>query len=358
MNLGLVIFGSLDTLSGGYLYDRKLVDFLRASGDTVEILSLPWRNYAAHLSDNLRFRLPPGLDLVIEDELNHPSLLMANRHRRAPGSDSDVSLLSLVHHLRSSELRPAWQNFLYGLVERSYLKSVDALIFNSATTRGEVQAVAGNAKPHIIAYPPTDRFGSGLSRELVQARAAESAPLRILFLGNVIPRKGLATLLRALVQLDPGQWTLDIVGSLTADPNHAADVERRVMVTGLSSNVRFHGPLDNDALRAKLTHAHVLAVPSSYEGFGIVYLEGMGFGLPAIGTTAGGAAEIITNRVNGYLISPGDAGGLAERLSALARDRTLLGNLSLSALERFRQQPKWEVTATRIRDFLLSVISG
>ena len=72
MKIGLLIYGSLDTVSGGYLYDRKLVEYLRAQGDTVEIISLPWRNYAAHLMDNFRFRLPPGLDLLIEDELNHP----------------------------------------------------------------------------------------------------------------------------------------------------------------------------------------------------------------------------------------------------------------------------------------------
>jgi hypothetical protein len=69
MKLGLLIYGSLETLSGGYLYDRKLVEHLRTQGDTVEIISLPWRNYAAHLTDNFRFRLPPHLDLLIQDEL-------------------------------------------------------------------------------------------------------------------------------------------------------------------------------------------------------------------------------------------------------------------------------------------------
>jgi len=44
-----------------------------AAGDTVEIISLPWRNYAAHLMDNFNFTLPANLDILIEDELNHPS---------------------------------------------------------------------------------------------------------------------------------------------------------------------------------------------------------------------------------------------------------------------------------------------
>ena len=79
MKIGFLIYGSLDTLSGGYLYDRKLVEYLRAQGDTVEIISLPWRNYAAHLTDNFSFKLPSNLDILIQDELNHPSLIAANR---------------------------------------------------------------------------------------------------------------------------------------------------------------------------------------------------------------------------------------------------------------------------------------
>jgi hypothetical protein len=53
MRVGLLIYGSLDTISGGYLYDCKLVEHLRQQGDQVEIISLPWRNYLRHLGDNL-----------------------------------------------------------------------------------------------------------------------------------------------------------------------------------------------------------------------------------------------------------------------------------------------------------------
>src|SRR5690349_19317164 len=149
MKIGLIIYGSLDTLSGGYLYDRKLVEFLRTQGDTVEIISLPWRNYAAHLTDNFTFKLPPGLDLLIQDELNHPSLIGANRGQHP------YPIISLVHHLRCSELRPKWQNDLYRLVEKEYLKSVDGFIFNSQTTKGVVNGLMDHELPSVVAYPPT-----------------------------------------------------------------------------------------------------------------------------------------------------------------------------------------------------------
>jgi glycosyltransferase involved in cell wall biosynthesis len=361
MRIGFVIYGSLDTLSGGYLYDRKLVDYLHSQGDTVEIISLPWRNYAAHLMDNFSFRLPDviatfgkqsppyqKLDILIQDELNHPSLILANRGRHP------YPIISLVHHLRCSELRPKWQNTFYRLVEKKYLQSVNGFIFNSKTTKNVVHSLVENRKPNIVAYPPTDRFGEPISEEEI-IRRTEKNPLRILFLGNVIYRKGLHTLLEAIKILKP-QVIVDVVGSLESEPAYTKQMQKFVEVNGLSSLVTFHSSLDREPLIEKLKGAHVLVVPSSYEGFGIVYLEGMCFGLPAIGTTAGGAREIITDGVNGFLIEPGDVNVLASKLRVLNERRDILAQMSLVGREHYLRQPKWKDTANGIREFLQSFL--
>ncbi len=387
MRIGLVIYGSLDTLSGGYLYDRKLVEYLRSQGDTVEILSLPWRNYAAHLADNLYFRLPhvvasrrwssaakqrtlaphcvrcsagveteaekqsprQRFDLVVQDELNHPSLILANRGRHP------YPVISLVHHLRCSELRSEWQNALYRAIERKYLQSVDGFIFNSRTTESVVNGLVENRKRSIVAYPPTDRFGEPISEDEVRSRAQTNL-LRILFLGNVIERKGLHTLLEALLILQPSReaFILDIVGSLTSEPAYTKRIQQLVAQTNLASFVFLHGPLDQEPLIEKLKQTHVLVVPSSYEGYGIAYLEGMGFGLPAIGTTAGAAGEVIEDGKTGYLIESGNAQSLAAHLQSLAEDRGLLTRLSFDARKRYLRQPAWTETAESIRSFLYS----
>jgi glycosyltransferase involved in cell wall biosynthesis len=348
MRIGFVIYGSLDTLSGGYLYDRKLVEYLRSQGDTVEIISLPWRNYALHLTDNLYVRLPSNVDILIQDELDHPSLIFANRGRHP------YPVISLVHHLRCSELRPKWQNSFYRVIEKKYLRSVDGFIFNSRTTETVVDSLAGNRKPSILAYPPTDRFGEPVSEEEIIERA-QSTTFRILFLGNVIYRKGLHTVLQ-VVNRQLSTFEIDIVGSLTHEPQYAKQMQEFVKTNGLSSHVTFHSSLDREPLIDKLKQAHALVVPSSYEGFGIVYLEGMCFGLPAIGTTAGAAGEIITSGVDGFLIKPENADELAEKLKLLQERRDILLQMSLAARERYLRQPKWNETAARIREFLLKRI--
>lgn len=349
MKIGLIIYGSLDTMSGGYLYDRKLVQSLRRRGDQVEIISLPWQNYAAHITDNFYFRLPRGFDLILEDELNHPSLLIANKQKHS------YPVISLVHNLHSLEPRSAWQNNPRRIIEQSYLNSVDGFIFNSNTTRDAVQALISRQKPFIVANPPTDRFGLRVEESQICARAKEADSLRLLFLGNVIPLKGLHVLLEALKHRT-FDFQLDVVGSLTIDPTYARKIQVKAKAYGLSPKVLFHGILDNEPLIERLECAQVMVIPSSYEGFGIAYLEGMGFGLPAIATTSGAASEFIIDDENGYLVPPENPSVLAERLTALANDPELLARMSFNALQRYQKQPSWEQTVDRVRDFLSQMI--
>ena len=345
MKIGLVIYGSLDTLSGGYLYDRRKVEGLREMGETVEVVSLPWRNYAAHLGDNLSWRLPPGFDILIQDELNHPSLLSANRQARS------FPVISLVHHLRSSEPHPAPLKLFYRWIEKNYLQSVDGFIYNSQTTKGVVQGLINDLKPGLVAYPPTDRFGSGLDEDAIANRSALGGALRVLFLGNVIARKGLHTLIEALGMCEH-PIRLDVVGSLSFDPVYARRMQALAEQAAQFHSIRFHDAVWDRALLPLMEKSHVLAVPSAYEGFGIVYLEGMAFGLPAIGTTAGAASELIQDGATGFLIEPGDERALAERLGTLSEDRKMLAEMSIKAKRRYLQQPAWEDTVKEIQRFL------
>ncbi len=127
MRIGLIIYGSLDRFSGGYIYDRMLVKYLRGHKDDVEIVSLPEKSYMHHLQDNFSARLLHRLEdlnceLLLQDELNHPSLFMLNRRLREKVS---YPIVSIVHHLRCCEENSPLINPVYRLVERQYLSSLD-----------------------------------------------------------------------------------------------------------------------------------------------------------------------------------------------------------------------------------------
>ena len=354
MRVGLVIYGSLETLSGGYLYDRKLVAHLRGAGDDVEIISLPWRNYAAHLTDNfsaslLRRMAGSRFDVLVQDELNHPSLFSLNRRLKRL---TNTPIVSIIHHLRSSEKRAAWKNAFYCIPERAYLRSVDGFVFNSQTTRNVVENTLKESRPHVVAYPAGNRLAPQISDTEIVARAQAATPLNIVFLGSVIPRKNLHTLLNALAQLAPKSWQLSIIGGLNVDPEYVQRARQQITRLRLEKEVSFIGALQDEHLKVALRNAHVLALPSSYEGFGIAYLEGMGYGLPAIGGRGGAAHEIITHDVDGFLVHTDDANGLAKYLQELATDREKLIHMSLAARQRYLAHPTWEESVAKIREFL------
>jgi glycosyltransferase involved in cell wall biosynthesis len=294
------------------------------------------------------------VDVLLQDELNHPSLFWINQ--RLSGRVS-YRRIAIVHHLRSSELRPAWQNRLYAMVEKRYLKTLNGFVFNSQTTRQSLEqaGIDLHSVPWTVAYPAGNDFSGSVDEEVICQRAFAPGPLRVLFVGNVIERKGLHTLLDAIGRLPTTSVELDVIGSFSPEPTYASRIQHEAARLVLDNVVRFHGSLDHTKMENMLRHTHVLAVPSSYEGYGIVYVEGMGFGLPAIAGSTGAAWEIITNDENGYLVRPGDAAELANRLQTLFADRVQLMKMSIAALDRYRQHPTWEDMGRGVREFLLKV---
>jgi glycosyltransferase involved in cell wall biosynthesis len=216
-----------------------------------------------------------------------------------------------------------------------------------------VEALVGSQRPHVVAYPGGDRLRSFASGIDIDHRA-RNGPLRLLFVGNLIPRKGLRVLLPALSRVR-AEWCLAIAGSPAVDPAYARRVRQYAEATLPGGRIRWLGGLSDKALAAEMAAAHIMAVPSDYEGFGIVYVEGMGFGLPALATTAGATGEIITDGVDGILAAPGDTAALAERIEALARDRALLARMSTAALARYTRHPTWAETSAVAVDFLQHV---
>jgi len=358
MNISLIIYGTLDNLSGGYLYDRMIVDHLRRRGAEVEIVSLPWRNYAKHLMDNFLSNLPRTLgeripDLLLQDELNHPSLFFLNRRLR---KTMNCPIISIVHHLQSSESRPAWQNGFYRWVEKRYLETADGFIFNSKTTRLVVNGLLEKEGRSIVAYPGKDHLKSDISEQMIVERCLQPGPLKILFTGNVIPRKGLHTLIHALARLPRQSWKLTVAGSLFADARYAERIKRLISREGLEDRIKLMDAVSQENLVGLLKSHHCFAVPSSYEGFGIVYLEAMGFGQPVIASTAGAVPEVIQDGQEGFLIPPGDTTALAGYISKLVHDRQLLLNMSLAARKRYLEHPTWAESAAHVYNFLNEMI--
>ncbi|MCL5429203.1 MAG: glycosyltransferase family 4 protein [Chloroflexi bacterium] len=356
MRIGLVIYGSLDQATGGYLYDRALVETLRAHGHQIRIVSLTWRNYPGLLRDNFSATLFNQLrhlkvDLLLQDELNHPSLFYLNERLKR---EISYPLVSIVHMVRSRAVSPSILNWFARRIERRYLNSVDGFIFNSLETKQLVESMVKEAKPSVVATPGGDRFKPKLNDVEIKSRARQPGPLRVLFLGNLTRNKAPHLLIEAAAKLEFDSIYVTLAGRQDIEPVYLRYLQRLVKRCGMEGWVYFSGHLDGKLLAATLRTSQVLVVPSSYEGFGIAYLEGLGFGLPAIGTRAAGAKEVIQHGKNGFLIPVGDADHLARYLRRLHQDRKLLARMSLAAHSSFRKFPGWKQSMERVERFLTS----
>lgn len=351
MKVGLVVYGSLDSPSGGYRYDRELVRRFESRGATVTLFTQRWRAYPFRLADNLDGSLSKrirhaNLDVLMEDELNHPSLLSMGSASHLPPR------VSIVHHLRISERHPSVAKAIFGLVERHYLDDVDAFICNSDTTASVVREVSVRPRPLVVARPGGREIRTPPQSEEILAKAVDK-PLRILFVGQLSRRKGLHTLLEAVGALPRGTWCLDVVGDADAEPRYARLCKARAAVFG--ADVRFHGHLDGDALDAAYRRAHVLCVPSQYEGYGIVYAEALQYGVPVIATRSGAAHEIVEDGRTGYLL-PVEAPWAVAAAIARLDEAERLASFSLRALERGRALPTWRESMDLAVDFVEGIV--
>ncbi len=328
----------LDRITGGNLYDRELVAHLRGQGRPVTV-------HAVAPGEAPGAAEAAGAAVVIQDELLHREFAAANRAlaSRSPRP----AIVALVHHLASDEPeRSADERRRLRASETAYLRTVDALVCPSRATVEAAMRLIGARPPCAIAPPGRDRLGgSPLPDDRPrpgEIRARAHRRLQVAFVGNLIPRKRLLELLEALAKVR--DWRLAVAGREDADPAHAARVRARARRPDLAGRISFQGPLAANRLAALLRDSQLLAVPSTHEGFGMVYLEGFAFGLPALAAGRGGAVELVEEGRTGFLVPPDDptaVGLLSARLDGLAADRDRLGAMGVAAALRHRAHPTW-----------------
>jgi glycosyltransferase involved in cell wall biosynthesis len=361
MRIAFVTYGSLEQISGGFIYGRSLVGALRSAGHEVDVFGLRWHGYFHAVARNVvlghPLRRPPTpetpiYDAVIQDELVHPSVFLTNRvHNEVNGGwPRGRSLLALVHNLRSRQPGEPLAA-LKARVERRYLGTIDGVIAVCAETLADVRALAGSGLPAIVIHPGRDHVEPGVDDRLLDERSRAPGPLRVLYAAAVRPSKGLARLLDALARVPRLAFTLDVVGSL-AWPRYAREIRRQVTRLGFEAQVQLHGERTGAELSTLFRQSHVLALPSDREAYPLSCLEALGFGLPVLASSAGGTGEMFDHGREGFLLDPHDSEAWAATLRALAEDRGALRAMSGAALARYGAHATWREAADAAADFI------
>ena len=152
--------------------------------------------------------------------------------------------------------------------------------------------------------------------EAPMEHAGSSAPgasnvCRFLYVGQLIPRKGVDLLLRALSNVRSSRaWTLEVIG----DGDCAKDLMQLTNDLGLGQWVTFHGNAANPAVMRFMEAAACLVLPSRWDGWGAVVNEALMRGTPVIASDACGAASLLVAPLFGAVFRSGDEAALSRAL--------------------------------------------
>lgn len=222
------------------------------------------------------------------------------------------------------------------------LRTADAVIaISDYTARG----LAGYGAREVAIIPFGHSAGAPLPRAATETRT-------ILFVGRLVPRKGVSVLLHAFAEFRKRhpKWRLRIVGDGPAR-DLLQELSRQL---GLAPAVVFAGQLSADQLRAAYAAATVFVLPSvpddagETEGLGVVLLEAMANRVPVIASRTGGILDIVRDEETGLLVTPGDPAALAAALDRLAGDPPLRERLVTNAARLVAERFDWDRIVARV----------
>lgn len=141
---------------------------------------------------------------------------------------------------------------------------------------------------------------------------SDSSLKRLVFVGSLIPVKGIPFLLQAVARLSSQDWCLDIVG----DGPNRAEYEQMSVDLRLGERVTFYGLRTKSEVAEFMRQADLFVLPSFWENLPCVLIEAMASGLPIVSTQVGGIPEIV-DRETGILVPPQDVGSLSHAIGQM-----------------------------------------
>lgn len=338
-----VLPGDPNTLTGGYLYDRRIVEGLRLLGWSATVHSVddsfPTPSAGAVKSArSVLNAIPTGRAVVVD------GLALGGMAQLLEEQAGRLNLVGLVHHPLAMETGLDEDSAeRLRVAERRALASVHRVIVTSPATAKILTAYGvGDGRIEVVS-PGTTRVS--------RAKGGNKNLLNLLCVATLIPRKGHMTLLEALSQLTDRPWSLRCIGSPERSPSTARAVSAEVIRLGLEKRVSLQGEMDTTLLIQRYMEADVFVLASFMEGYAMVLSEALSFGLPIVSTTAGAIPDTVPSQA-AVLVPPGDSKALQKALRDVMDDRDLRRRLAQASWRAGRKLPTWEQASRRFADAL------
>ena len=254
--------------------------------------------------------------------------------------------VGIVYHLHGKGISSRRGLFWAFLYKRCF--SSTRVILLSESLYPDIQRFVPRSRVFVI--PNGVALGCGaVEWEKVRERRKSPHVFTIFFLGNLVKSKGVWTVMAAALKLkDKGlPFRLCVAG---AD----FDVTREELSlwaeqNGLEGEVSLPGFLAGPRKAESFQAADIFVYPTVNDTFPLVLLEAMQYGLPVVTTAEGAVPDIVDANQTGFIVPPGDAAALAERIEFLMREDQWRWNMGEQARAKFLQEYTFEVFETRMQ---------
>lgn len=337
--------GDLKSPTGGYAYDRRVMERLPDFGVNVVHLPLPgsFPNPSdGDVAETMRtLQARPRPSILVVDGLAFGAftkpMLDALEGRVIALVHHPLFLETGLSHARKVELRET---------ETIALERADHIIVTSRATK-RILTEHMNLAMHrmTVAEPGTDPAGRA---------TGTGVPLHILAVGAVMPRKGYDVLIEALSKITDLDWRMTIAGALDRHPAAVDTLRASIDNHKLAERVNLAGKVVPATLDRFYESADLFVSASLFEGYGMVLAEAMARGLPIV-TATGGAAGDTAGQAVALHVEAGNADELAHALRQALTDKKLRDQLADAAWDAGRALPTWTETARRVAAVILGM---
>ena len=244
--------------------------------------------------------------------------------------------------------------------EKTIMNNVNKVIATTPQQRGIIHERYGIADEKIAVIPPgfhPDKYRRIEGKTLKKAIEKHKLPPRfVLSVGRITPYKGYDLLMKAMKHVLKEIPDIKLVLRIGSERLTESEMQKKNELLqlaeelGVADNILFYNYIEE--LEDFYNAAEVFVLPSTYEPFGMVAIESMACGTPAVVTQRGGLSHLLVDGQDALLVDPVDTKALAKAILKLLKDRTLYSELSRKGSEKAHSMFTWEMIAKRTLDII------
>ncbi|MBI4763106.1 MAG: glycosyltransferase family 4 protein [Deltaproteobacteria bacterium] len=347
MKIHFIIPGELEQLTGGYIYDRKIITGLSERGYRVVLhnpgndFPFPGRESLDQYHKILK-AIEPGETVIIDSLALGPA-------------EEIISLFSAQNPMVALMHLPLFMNPSFNEKEKKFFKfqetralsKMRVIIAVSRHTKQMIQKCGINPSLIQVINPQAE--------SLKRKENYPVAPRNLLCVANYTRNKGHSMLIEALVDLKNPDWIMRCYGDQTMERDYFAKMRQMVNSYGLENRILLNGPWPHEALPEVYRSSDLFILPSEYESYPMVLAEALVYGIPVVAAKAGGIPEVVPEGA-GILFKPRSIDSLRAAINEVIGNNGLYKNLCHKAAGYYKSTYCWDHNIDRFEQILKSII--